>query len=153
MSTLNGLPAHVLLVHGIVVLVPLTAVLLMVSAVWPAARRRLIWLAAVLAVVVTVLTPLTTEAGEWLEHRLGESPAIEKHADLGDQMLYYVVPLLITALLLLAVQVLEGRGKPVGRAALAVVAVLVVAAGAAATVQTYRVGDSGSQAVWGGVGS
>jgi hypothetical protein len=33
MSTINGLPAHALLVHFIVVLAPLTAVLAMVSAV------------------------------------------------------------------------------------------------------------------------
>ncbi|WP_067813179.1 DUF2231 domain-containing protein [Nocardia inohanensis] len=152
MSTLNGLPAHVLLVHAMVVLVPLTALLLIVSAVWPAARRRLIWPAAVLAVVVTALTPLTTEAGEWLEQRLGASPAIEKHAELGDQMLNYVLALLFTAVMLVIVHVTEGRGRPVPRFMLAIVAVLVVAASVSATVQTYRVGDSGAQAVWGGIG-
>ena len=40
MSTVNGLPAHVLLVHAVVVLVPLTSLLLVLVAVWPAARRR-----------------------------------------------------------------------------------------------------------------
>ncbi|WP_006243300.1 hypothetical protein [Mycolicibacterium tusciae] len=42
MSTLDGLPAHVLLVHFVVVLAPMTAVLLVVCAVWPAAQRRLV---------------------------------------------------------------------------------------------------------------
>lgn len=42
MSTLDGLPAHVLLVHFVVVLAPMTAVLLVVYAVWPAAQRRLV---------------------------------------------------------------------------------------------------------------
>ncbi|UFS96940.1 DUF2231 domain-containing protein [Nocardia huaxiensis] len=151
MSTFAGLPAHILLVHAIVVLVPLTAVLLIACAVWPAARSRVLWLAAGLAVLVVGLTPLTTEAGEWLQGKLGPAPAIQEHADLGNQMLYFVVPLLVAAALLIVVRLREQRGRPLGRAVLALVAVLVVAAGAAATVQTYRVGDSGSRAVWGGI--
>jgi hypothetical protein len=68
MSTINGLPAHALLVHFIVVLAPLTAVLAIVSAVWLSARQRLVWLVFALAVVTSILTPLTTQAGEWLEN-------------------------------------------------------------------------------------
>ena len=78
MTTFNGLPAHVLLVHFIVVLAPLTAVLAIVCAVWPAARQRLVWLVLGLAVTTAVLTPLTTEAGEWLEHREGRSPLLAR---------------------------------------------------------------------------
>ncbi|WP_330179372.1 hypothetical protein OHB26_23220 [Nocardia sp. NBC_01503] len=151
MWSVSGLPVHVLLVHGIVVLVPMTAALVIVCALWPAARRRFIWPTAALAVLVTVLTPVTAEAGEWLQQRLGSTPAIEKHVRLGGQMLYFVVPLLIAAALLALVHTREGRGKPIGRAVLVAVAVLAVAAGAAATVQTYRVGDSGAHAVWNGV--
>ena len=36
MTAINGLPGHVLLVHFLVVLVPLTALLEIVCAVWPA---------------------------------------------------------------------------------------------------------------------
>ncbi|WP_067573168.1 DUF2231 domain-containing protein [Nocardia acidivorans] len=151
MWSVSGLPVHVLLVHGIVVLVPLTATLVIVCALWPAARRRFIWPTAALAVLVTALTPVTIEAGEWLQQRLGSTPAIDKHVHLGGQMLYFVVPLLITAALVVLVHVREGQGKPLGRAVVAVVAVLAVAAGGAATVQTYRVGDSGAHAVWNGV--
>jgi hypothetical protein len=46
LTTIMGLPAHVLLVHFIVILAPLTAVLAILYAVWPAARRRLVWLGA-----------------------------------------------------------------------------------------------------------
>src|SRR6478672_9241144 len=66
LSTFNGLPAHVLLVHFIVVLAPLTAVLAIVCTFWPAARQRLTWLVLALAVITAALTPLTTDAGEWL---------------------------------------------------------------------------------------
>ena len=39
----NGLPTHPLFVHGAVVLVPLTALALVVCAAWPGAARRLSW--------------------------------------------------------------------------------------------------------------
>jgi hypothetical protein len=65
LSTFNGLPAHVLLVHFIVVLAPLTAILTIICALWPAARQRLVWLVLTLAVITTILTPLTTDANGW----------------------------------------------------------------------------------------
>ncbi|MFE2994629.1 DUF2231 domain-containing protein [Nocardia sp. NPDC059246] len=151
MSTFNGLPAHVLLVHVIVVLVPLTAGLLILCALWPAARSRLIWPTAVLAVLVTALTPVTVEAGEWFQRQLGNPPVVDEHARLGHQMLYFVAPLLVSTVLLVFVHLRRGRGKPLGRAVPAVIALLVIASGAAAGWQTYRVGDSGAHAVWNGV--
>jgi VanZ family protein len=148
MSVINGLPAHILLVHLIVVLAPLTAVLAIVSAVWPAARRRLVWLVLALALVVMVTTPLTTEAGEWLEHKVGESPAVEAHAELGDTMLYFAITLLVAAALLVFLHVRESRGTVNTVVAMAIAAVVVLAS-MATTVQVYRIGDSGSRAAWG----
>lgn len=43
MDAINGLPAHVLLVHFIVVLTPLTAVFAILCVLWQAARQRLVW--------------------------------------------------------------------------------------------------------------
>ena len=148
MSVINGLPAHILLVHLIVVLAPLTAVLAIVSAVWPAARRRLVWLVLALALVVMVTTPLTTEAGEWLEHKVGESPAVETHAELGDTMLYFSIALLVAAALLVFLHVRESRAT-VNTVVAVVIAAVVVLASVATTVQVYRIGDSGSRAAWG----
>lgn len=151
MSTFNGLPAHALLVHFIVVLAPLTALLAILCAVWPAARRRLVWLVAALAAGVTVLTPLTTEAGEWLEHRLGDSPAMQAHAELGDTMLYFSAALLVAAALLVVAHLRDVRGAEAKTVVSVVIAVLVIAASVATTIQVIRIGDSGAQAVWGGV--
>ncbi len=149
MSTINGLPAHVLLVHLIVVFVPLTSILAILCAVWRPARQRLAWLVAVLAAITVVLTPITTDAGEWLVHKIGRTPAIHTHAHLGDTMIYFAIGLLIVALLLLLVHLRESRAQSVGRVVVTVVAVLTIAAGAAATVQVYRIGDSGAKASWG----
>ena len=50
MTVINGLPAHALLLHLVVVLVPLTALLEILCGLWPAARRgQLLWLTLVLA--------------------------------------------------------------------------------------------------------
>ena len=52
MTVIHGLPSHVLLVHFVVVLVPLTAVLEIACALWPAVRRgHIVWLTLILAVV------------------------------------------------------------------------------------------------------
>ena len=92
MTTIVGIPAHALLVHGIVVLAPLTALLEILCALWPSARRRLVWLVLALAVGVTVLTPLTTSAGEWLYDREPQHSAIlELHAQRGEWMIYFAV--------------------------------------------------------------
>ncbi|TSE02118.1 hypothetical protein FOS14_01680 [Skermania sp. ID1734] len=149
MSTISGLPAHVLLVHFVVVLVPMTALLLVMCALWPAARRRLLWLLVALAAATVVLTPLTTDAGEWLEHRIGRSPALHTHTHLGDTMIYFVVPMLVIAALIVALDISERRAGRVRRGLAAVVAILAVASAAASVVQIYRVGESGARAVWG----
>ncbi|WP_431952743.1 DUF2231 domain-containing protein [Nocardia lijiangensis] len=150
MSTIDGLPAHVLLVHGVVVLLPLTALLLVLSAVVPAVRRRLIWLVAALAVVGAVLTPITADAGETLAERFSApSDALRTHVDLGRTMVYFAVALLVVALLLVAAHLVELRGGSIGRAPAALLAILALVTGIAAGVQCYRVGDSGARAVWG----
>jgi hypothetical protein len=167
MSTVNGLPAHVLLVHAVVVLVPLTSLLLVLVAVWPAARRRWASLTAVLAVITLVAVPLTTEAGEWLEHRLPHSDLIETHAELGDTMLPWAVGLALVALVVAVRSRLIERarregpgtmtapparraGARAGTAATVVIAVLAVVVAAGSVVTVYRIGDSGSTASWTG---
>jgi ABC-type branched-subunit amino acid transport system permease subunit len=150
MSTFNGLPAHILFVHFIVVLAPLTALLVILSAVWPAARRRLVWLSVVLAAVVVILTPITTDAGEWLEKRVGRNPDLHTHTHLGDTFIYFAIGLLVVAVLVAGVHVRESRGRALSRLLIGVVAVLAIGVSVAATVQVYRIGESGSRSVWHG---
>jgi hypothetical protein len=92
-----GLPAHVLLIHAVVVLLPLAAAMVVASAVWPAARRKLGFLTPAAALVVLVLVPITTNAGEWLEERLPETAAIEKHQHLGDDLLPWAIGIFVVA--------------------------------------------------------
>ncbi|HEY2060804.1 hypothetical protein [Amycolatopsis sp. NBC_01480] len=99
MTTLNGLPAHVLLVHAIVVLLPLASLLLVLSALWPAARRKLAGPNALLSVLVLILVPITTDAGDWLEHRVASTPLVRAHTDLGDTALFVAIPVAVLALI------------------------------------------------------
>jgi hypothetical protein len=148
MTTINGLPAHALLVHFIVVLAPLTAFLAIACAVWSPVRRRLVWLVFPLAVVTSILTPLTTQAGEWLERRSGRSPLLDAHTELGDTMIYFSVALVVAAMLLAFVHLRETRELSVNSVVLWLIAGVVIVTGIATTVQVYRIGDSGAQAVW-----
>lgn len=149
MTTFNGLPAHILLVHFVVVLAPLTAILAIICSLWPGARQRLIWLVTVLAVITSVLTPLTTEAGEWLEHREGQTSLLHAHTELGDSMLYFSIALVAAAALLAVLHIRETRSKPVKPVARWVVMAIVIIASTATLVQVYRIGDSGAKATWG----
>ncbi|MCV7199222.1 DUF2231 domain-containing protein [Mycobacterium angelicum] len=149
MSTIDGLPAHILFNHFVVVLGPLTAILAILCAVWPAARSRLIWLVLVLSAVTLIVTPLTTSSGEWLAGKVGNSPAIHTHAELGDTVIYCVAALVVTVTALAAVQLRQVRGRAVKSAVHLVVVVLVIAASAVTLVQTYRVGETGARAAWG----
>ncbi|MFJ5839965.1 DUF2231 domain-containing protein [Streptomyces shenzhenensis] len=155
MSLINGLPAHVLLVHIVVVLVPLTALALVVAALWPRAAQRLGPLLPVLALVALVSVPPTTQAGEWLERHVTDDALVRRHAELGDGLLPWALGLFVLA----AVVWWAARSAPAepGRdggtrwSALPVrivVGVLSLAVAVGAVVDVYRIGDSGAKAAW-----
>lgn len=169
MGTVNGLPAHILLVHAIVVLLPLAAFLLVLTAVWPAASRRFAGPNAILSMLVVVLVPVTTSAGEWLEHRVTETALLRDHTELGDTAIWAAIPVALLALVIwwrqreatAASETTATGGSNVATATRRrtylmpqsrtvtriVVAVTVVIAGWA-VYDIYRIGDSGSRAAW-----
>ena len=151
MTTIWGLPAHALLVHAIVVLAPLTAALEILCGFWPAARRRLVWLVLALAAGTTVMTPITTEAGEWLKHQRGAnvSPILQEHAERGDWMIYFSVALLVVAVALAVLHWLEGRSDNRRTAATVVVAIVALLVGVSSIVTVARIGHTGAESVWG----
>jgi uncharacterized membrane protein len=145
----NGIPVHPLVVHAVVVLLPLAVVGTLAIAVRPGWRRRYGHLVVACAALATALIPVATSSGEALEERVGRPG---NHAQLGDQLIWFAVPLLVLAL---ALVVLDRRATgaqasaPKRGGALTVVAVLAVVAALACGVQVYRVGDSGARAAWG----
>ena len=151
-NEVSGLPAHILLVHAVIVLIPLAALLTVLAAVWPAARRRLGVITPLVALAALVAVPITTNAGEWLEARVPPSPLIEEHVRLGDTMLWFAIGLFVVALIAwgLPTAVVKSTKRPPAPWVGVVIAVVAVLAAGAATVQVVRVGEAGSRAVWSG---
>ncbi len=94
-DTIFGLPLHPLIVHATSVIVPLAAVMVIAAVVSPRFRA---WagvtpMAASLAALI--LTPLSTSTGETLEERVPESALVERHAELGDQLLPFTIALFV----------------------------------------------------------
>lgn len=117
-TQINGLPAHALLVHVVVVLVPLTALLTVAAACWPAVRHRLGIGLPLLALVMVISVPVTTNAGGWLLHRVPFTPLVLAHVRLGDDMLPWAIALFIAALAVWGLRFVEPLpARPAGTAA------------------------------------
>jgi amino acid transporter len=152
MNVINGLPAHALWLHLVVVLVPLTALLEILCGLWPAARRGpLVWLTLVLATAAMVLTPITINAGQWLyDLRTKPSPILREHAERGSTMVYFAAALLAVAIGLVVLRLIERRPESRRMATRIVIGIIVLAVGISSMIQVYRAGDEGAQSVWGG---
>lgn len=156
-STILGLPAHPLIVHAVVVLVPLAALLLGASAVSPRFRHWARYASPATALVGLIMVPLATSSGENLEHNVQETALLREHTELGDTLLPFMIGVTVLAF---ALAWFELRGRRDGAsstgtaarlgspAVLRVVAVLGVVAALGTLVQVGRIGHSGAKSVW-----
>ncbi|HYF74791.1 MAG TPA: DUF2231 domain-containing protein [Nocardioides sp.] len=143
---IDGLPVHPLVVHAIVVLLPLACLGTLALVLRPAWRERFGILVVAVAAVATVLLPVATSSGESLEERVGDPGS---HAELGEQLIWFALPLLVLTATLVYLD-RRARGRPTTSSTpLRVVSVLALVVALAATVQVYRVGESGARAAWG----
>ncbi|MDN4609563.1 hypothetical protein [Arthrobacter burdickii] len=160
MIEIGGLPAHILLIHAVVVLAPIAGLLAVLFAVVPRLRGRLAWPLGALAVLLAPLSLLTAQAGEQLERSMPESALIEAHAEQGDlfKALALVFLVAVAAQLLAAfpqalirTQRLNGLRRLLDtRWVRAVAVVLGVIGGLVITYQSIVTGHSGSASVWSG---
>jgi hypothetical protein len=165
-TQINGLPAHVLLIHLVVVLVPVAALVLVAQA-WSRPVRR--WAGVggpLLCLGALVMVPVTTQAGKWLRDHLNPelaaSAPVRKHVALGNELLPWVIALFVLSVVVFVLDRMSREpARPAGPAPEAgttgrvlivqiVVALLATVAAAGSIVQTIRIGDSGAQAVWKG---
>jgi hypothetical protein len=149
-ETVFGLPTHAIVVHATVVLLPLAGLVVLLHAFWPAARRRLGIVTPLLAGVALVLVPLSTDSGESLEHMVGRSALVERHAQLADGMLPWAIGLFVVAAGLWLLDRRRARpGSGAGPRWLPLVAgVLAVVTVAGTIQQVVRVGHAGAEATW-----
>jgi hypothetical protein len=151
-----GLPAHVLVVHAVVVFVPLLAVLGIAYVALPRWRSRLDWAAGILAVVAPLTAFVAVESGEAFTDALvargfqGQIlDQIFEHSRYGDILFRIVVPLGIAVILLLVATSGHPRVPRLPALVTPVLGVAVVALSIAALIYVYLTGHSGAQAVWG----
>jgi hypothetical protein len=149
-DTIAGLPLHPLVVHATEVIVPSAALAVMLAALWPMFRRWARYLPLGLSLASVALVPLSTQSGEALRDRIGESSLIETHASLAGGLLPWVIGLAVVAGALAWWHRNERSGtRPRAPRWIAVVlAVAAVLATTGTTAQAIRVGHSGAQAVW-----
>lgn len=153
-----GLPAHILLIHGVVVLAPLAGLSAVVFALVRRTRRYLAWPLGILALLLVPLSVLTAEAGEQLEKAKRASKLIEEHAHQGSFLRYVTVLFLIVV----AVQIAAAfpsiltrrpafrglRGLLESRWLVPATSVLGVLAGLFLVYQSIVTGHSGAASVW-----
>ncbi len=145
---ISGLPLHVLVVHLVVVLAPLSVLGAILVAVWPTVRRRFGWLVVGVTAVATVAIPIATGSGEDLRDRLASTDLIRTHAQLGDELLVFMAGLLVFVTARVWV---EHRKPNVPKLITTGLAVLTIAFAGVSAVQVVRIGDSGARAAWASV--
>lgn len=161
MDTISGIPAHPLLVHIPVVLVPLAALIVIVIVIRPALMRSFGIVVAVLSGVGFLGALFAASTGEALEDQrreAGETIAgtLKDHVEMGDtaQWIVGVFFLLTLAWVLFAWwrrRAGDDRAAAVTRSPkqiALVLAVLAVLSGAAATYSVTVTGHSGAKSVW-----
>lgn len=158
MGELFGLPAHPLLIHAPLVLVPIVAVLAIVAAFRPGLAARFRWPMVALVAVCFVGLVSARQSGIALEEAFDGVVDVEDHSALGDVTTLLTLGWLIGAIAVAAVQtqqlrtpphsagaaVADGRTTTLERSLLAAVAVVAVLA----TIWLVRTGHSGAYSHW-----
>lgn len=146
--TINGLPAHPLLVHLVIVMLPLSSLMAIIGSVWPAAQRKFGFLTPLAALVTMIFVPITIQAGLQLMSALNlNTAAVLHHEALGRRLLPLSIALAVTTI----GQYVYLRFAARKRWMTVVIAILVIASAVLTTVQVARAGDAGAHLVWTGV--
>lgn len=143
-----GLPLHPLIVHATVVMIPLAALTVVLAAAWPRFRRWAGPLPAGISLIGLILVPLSTSSGETLENHVESSALLEKHTDMAEGLLPWMIGLLVFAAIGYAIEYRANHGQSANTLLRRGVAVLAIAAALGTTVQVGRIGHSGAKAAW-----
>jgi len=101
---LFGLPAHPLMVHAPVVLIPITVLIAVVYGLIPPARQRLGWLLILFALAGAGTAYAAVESGNRFAVRKGGiSPIIAEHQDFGEMVRNLAGLLAVVAVVLVIV--------------------------------------------------
>ena len=167
-----GLPAHPLMVHAPVVLIPLTVVAAVVYALLPPLRPRVGWVLVLASLGGTATAWAAAQAGVKMSESLQSSPQLNEHGQHGELLWQYAGLLAVVSVVLVAVDVSRrsrasaardddeygyshrrASGRSSGGVLLGVVSLVLTLAllGAAGVAGYYavRTGHTGATMVWG----
>ncbi|MFG1928252.1 DUF2231 domain-containing protein [Cryptosporangium sp. NPDC048952] len=173
-----GLPAHPLVVHAAVVLVPIAVLSAFAYVLVPRLRPKIGWVLALSSLAGAGASIVAAETGDRLAKFLGGSDAINEHGGFGLDTRNMAVLLAVVAVVLLIVERARAnrrepmrgyaerdqwgmvgeqpRGNSSGSTVLTVVSVVLMiallATAVGAAVSVARAGDTGARMVWEGVG-
>ncbi|MEA2558015.1 MAG: hypothetical protein QOG88_1553 [Actinomycetota bacterium] len=172
-ANLFGLPTHILLLHVVIVLLPICAVATVFVVLSGRFRHRWGLSVVVLTFITTLFVPLTTQSGESLADRLPEVPAIEHHAEIGQQLIVWAAVFGLCLVGAVVLDLLRRVSLPTGELttseswarshlptawhrsspgwadpAFRVFQVLALLTAIAVVFMVIRAGHSGAQAVW-----
>lgn len=160
MDKILGLPAHPLLVHAAVILVPLAAVAIAAIG-WKAEWRRAYLLPVMLlALSGGVFAFLAKTSGEPVEKLVRTAantqgaarPRFGDHPEQGDTAMFFAIVLALAAVAFWAIERWGKRWNLPSWAPMAAYAAVLIPA-ALATLTMFVAGHSGAQLVWKDVGS
>lgn len=156
-DTVGGIPAHPLLVHIPVLMIPL-ALALTILAFHKPARTPALWGAAGSAFVGLIGCFLASSSGEALQNAVENDALLRAHTEAGDQVALFAAPFFVVLLVALVVQLSRNDALPfvkslsvakkVSATVLTGVLALSVALGALASYKTYQAGHSGAKSAW-----
>jgi uncharacterized membrane protein YjfL (UPF0719 family) len=112
----------------------------------------LVTLAAVAAIPVATNTGTKLRAA-LLRTGLPIQPRVEHHASLGRTLIWFGLPLLLVAIVLWYLGRRSAKSQPVDQRLNIAVIVIAVVVAVATGIQVARVGHSGAQTIWTGVGT
>ncbi|MDR7085214.1 putative membrane protein [Aeromicrobium panaciterrae] len=143
-----GLPLHPLIVHATVVVVPLAALLVLLATANSKVRRWAGPLPLAASALGVILVPLSTSTGETLEEHVAETALLEKHTEMAEALLPWMIALAVVALASYVLHRRNGETPATSRAIPTILVVAALVAAAGTTVQVGRIGHSGAEAAW-----
>lgn len=154
----GDLPLHVLVIHGAVVLLPLSALAAIAFAVLPKWRWLLRWPVLLLGLASFAVAYVAKESGQAFVAAVPDlAQLVKKHQDHGELLFWFALSFagacVIAAVILPGPSALaSGRGARTGGNQIlnGLVSVALIGISLVLVWQTYRTGDSGAKAVWDG---
>jgi hypothetical protein len=153
LTSLFGLPAHVFFVHIPVALIPLSAVGAVLM-LWPRLRSMIGWWVCGILVVAGIATQLAITTGKDLRHYVRESDLVRQHTRIGENIRPWLLLMFLALVgVMLIDRVRQRRAEvPSGRDPLQIFGIalstLSIVFAAMSVYWIYRIGHSGSKAVW-----